>query len=106
MTGQYGVLVWRGNGGVAPTELNLPTSFTATNTTVLSDLGTSAGLPPYTARGQSADHPIAIAPQIGDSGVLHCALITNGSAAPSASLVAAAAKELADWSAATRWAAR
>ncbi len=116
-SGQYGVLVWRGNGGVAPTELNLPATFTATDTTVLSDLGTSAGLPAYTAHGQAADHPIAIAAQVGDSGaqrlilspkpndagVLHYALITNGSPAPSASLIAAAAKELANWAAATNW---
>jgi hypothetical protein len=44
-SGQYGVLVWRGNGGVAPTELNLPATFTADDTTVLSDLGASVGLP-------------------------------------------------------------
>lgn len=119
-SGQYAVLVWRGNGGIAPTELNLPATFTATNTTVLSDVGTSIGLPAYTAHGQSADHPIAIAPQFGDSGAqrlifsppsnspgaLHYALITNGSSAPSANLVTAAANELASWAAATKWTAK
>jgi hypothetical protein len=115
-SGQYAVLAWRGNGGVAPTELTLPATFTATNTTVLSDLGTSAGLPAYTAHGQAADHPIAIAAQVGDSGAqrlilspspndsgaLHYALITNGSAAAPTSLIAAA-KELANWATATNW---
>ena len=116
-SGQYGMLVWRGNGGPAPTELNLPATFTASNTTVLSDLGTTTGLPAYTAQGQIADHPIAIAPQTGgsgaqrlilsprsnDSAALHYALITNGPATPSASQVTAAAAELARWATATNW---
>jgi hypothetical protein len=116
-SGQYGVLVWRGNGGPAPTELNLPATFTANTTTVLSDLGASTGIPAYTAHGQTADHAIAIAPQVGDSGaqrlilspppndsgVPHYALITNGSPVPSASLTAAAAGELANWAATTHW---
>ena len=38
-SGQYGVLVWRGNGGSAPTELHLPAGFTTT--TVVSDVSSS-----------------------------------------------------------------
>ena len=110
-TGQYGVLVWRSNGGAAPTELNLPAAFTPAGTTVISDLGTVTGLPAYSASGQTASTPIAYAPLPSGggaerlvlssgaaAGMLHYALIMNG--APStttAAQLAAVQQELAVW---------
>ena len=106
-SGQYGLLVWRSNGGSAPTELHLPASFPTAATTVVSDLGTVYGPPSYTSAT-----PVAAAAEPGgtgsrrllltaaDSGVLHYALVTNGATAPSATLLAAARSELAAWAAA------
>ncbi|MEU6539215.1 cellulase family glycosylhydrolase [Streptomyces sp. NPDC047000] len=106
-SGQYGLLVWRSNGGSAPTELHLPASFPTATTTVVSDLGTVYGPPSYTSAT-----PVAAAAEPGgtgsrrllltaaDSGVLHYALVTNGATAPSATLLAAARSELAAWAAA------
>ncbi|GAA3044871.1 cellulase family glycosylhydrolase [Streptomyces glomeratus] len=103
-SGQYGVLVWRSNGSAAPTELHLPASFPPSSTTVVSDLGTAAGLPAPT--GQA---PIAVADEPGgtggkrllltacDTGSVHYALITNGATAPSTSLLSAARVELSAW---------
>jgi hypothetical protein len=109
-TGQYGVLVWRSNGGTAPTELNLPAAFTPAGTTVVSDLGTVTGLPAYSANGQAASAPIAYAPLPGGggaerlvlsggsaAGTLHYALITNGSTGVTAAQRAAVQQELATW---------
>ncbi|MGP3950610.1 cellulase family glycosylhydrolase [Streptomyces sp. 7N604] len=125
-SGQYGMLVWRSGGdgtANAPTELHLPRGWDPAATTVVSDLGTATGQPPYTAHGHTADHPIAAAPEagagsaIGDtggspnarrlllsappsgSGDLHFALVSDGTAAPSAELRAAARKELIQWAA-------
>ncbi|MFF2997115.1 endoglycosylceramidase [Streptomyces sp. NPDC057950] len=105
--GQYGLLVWRSDGGAAPTELHLPASFATSATTVVSDLGTAYSPPAYTT-----GTPIAVAPEPGgtgarrllltapDAGVPHYALVTNGSTAPSAGLLSAARSELSSWAAA------
>ncbi|MEU9227412.1 cellulase family glycosylhydrolase [Streptomyces massasporeus] len=103
-SGQYGLLLWRSDGGSAPTELHLPASFPTSSTTVVSDLGTAHGPPAYTSTT-----PVGVAQEPGgtgsrrllltapDSGVLHYALVTNGATAPSADLLAAARSELAAW---------
>ncbi|MFC5638455.1 cellulase family glycosylhydrolase [Streptomyces bullii] len=105
-SGQYGLLLWRSDGGDAPTELHLPASFPASSTTVVSDLGAVHAPPPYTART-----PIGVAAEPGgagsrrllltapDSGVAHFALVTNGAAAPPAELMDAARAELSAWAA-------
>ncbi|TQK50863.1 cellulase (glycosyl hydrolase family 5) [Streptomyces sp. SLBN-118] len=105
-SGQYGLLLWRSDGGSAPTELHLPASFETTRTTVVSDLGTVSGPPSY-----ESGVPIAVSPEPGGAGsrrllltapkadVLHYALVTNGATAPSAELLSAARAELAGWAA-------
>ncbi|MEV6027338.1 cellulase family glycosylhydrolase [Streptomyces sp. NPDC052036] len=105
-SGQYGLLVWRSDGSAAPTELHLPASFPAASTTVVSDLGTTAGLPAYTG-----STPIAVADEPGGAGgqrllltasgtaAVHYALVANGATAPSASLLSAARTELSAWAA-------
>ncbi|MFE9836502.1 cellulase family glycosylhydrolase [Streptomyces sp. NPDC005551] len=104
--GQYGLLVWRSDGTGAPTELHLPASFTASGTTVVSDLGATTAPPAYTRTT-----PVAAAPEPGGTGArrllltaagpgaVHYALVTNGATAPSADLLAAARAELASWAA-------
>ncbi|MFJ8008550.1 glycoside hydrolase family 5 protein [Streptomyces fagopyri] len=104
--GQYGLLVWRSDGGAAPTELHLPASFATSATTVVSDLGTAYSPPSY-----GTGTPIAAAPEPGGSGARrllltapgagtpHYALVTNGATAPSAALLSAARSELASWAA-------
>ncbi|QRK07324.1 hypothetical protein JQX13_46035 [Archangium violaceum] len=103
-TGQFGVLVWRSNGGTAPTELHLPASFAPGATTVVSSIGSVRGVPAYTGA-----ESVAAAAEPGVAGVnrlllstrdsnLHFALVTNG--AGGASLEAAGA-ELAAWVSAT-----
>ena len=108
-TGQYGLLLWESGSGSAPTELHLPASFPTGSTTVVSDLGAVHAPPAY---GDAA--PIAVAPEPGgtgsrrlllddtDSGTLHFALVTNGTANPSADLLTAARAELTAWAAAAR----
>ncbi|WP_086564100.1 cellulase family glycosylhydrolase [Streptomyces africanus] len=105
-SGQYGLLLWRSDGGRAPTELHLPASFPTASTTVVSDLATSHAPPAYTSTT-----PVGVAQEPGgtgsrrllltapDSGVLHYALVTNGATAPSADLLNAARSELAAWAA-------
>ncbi|WP_084718969.1 cellulase family glycosylhydrolase [Streptacidiphilus carbonis] len=107
--GPYAVLTWRSGSTGAPTELHLPAAFDPATTTVVSDLATLRGLPAYTATGQVADHPVAVAPdESGDGtyrlllstptqpGTLHYALIA--AAAPdSVPQRTAAAQELASW---------
>ncbi|MEU7661068.1 cellulase family glycosylhydrolase [Streptomyces lincolnensis] len=105
-TGQYGLLAWRSDGTSAPTELHLPASFPTATTTVVSDLGTSYGPPAYTRTT-----PIAAAPEPGgtgsrrllltapDNGVLHYALVANGTTNPSPTLLNAARSELSAWAA-------
>ncbi|MDQ1021893.1 cellulase family glycosylhydrolase [Streptomyces afghaniensis] len=106
-SGQYGLLLWRSDGGRAPTELHLPASFPTASTTVVSDLGTSHAPPAYTPAT-----PVGVAQEPGgtgsrrllltapDSGVVpHYALVTNGATAPSADLLKAARSELAAWAA-------
>ncbi|HZF91698.1 cellulase family glycosylhydrolase [Streptomyces sp.] len=107
-SGQYALLLWRSDGGPAPTELHLPASFPASVTTVVSDLGTAHAPPAYTPAT-----PVGVAPEPGgtgarrlllttpDSGVPHFALVTNGATAPSAGLLAAARAELTAWAART-----
>ncbi|SMD22831.1 cellulase family glycosylhydrolase [Kibdelosporangium aridum] len=104
-TGQYAMFVWRSNGSEAPTELHLPASFGQQNTTVVSDLASTTGLPPYTGT-----QPVAIAPEPGEPGVnrlmlsssdtgrVHFALVTNGSGTPPTE---SARSELASWVAET-----
>jgi len=109
-SGRYGVLVWRSGGAAAPTELNLPSGFAPSATAVVSDLGTVAALPAYSAIGQVAASPIAYAPlpsgggterlllsDTGPAGVLHYALVTDGSSAATAAQLAAAKAEMASW---------
>ncbi|MEV7088726.1 cellulase family glycosylhydrolase [Streptomyces sp. NPDC093085] len=119
-TGRYGVLAWRSQGPTrAPTQLHLPAGFTPDGTTVISDLGTATGLPAYTAQGETADHPLATAPEQGTTaddplttanrllltappasdtaGTVHYALIAEAPATPE--LRAAAQRELAAWAA-------
>ncbi|SEP74316.1 Cellulase (glycosyl hydrolase family 5) [Streptomyces sp. yr375] len=103
-SGQYGLLVWRSNGGAAPTELHLPASFPTATTTVVSDLGTVYGPPAYTTTTKIA---AAVEPggtgsrrlllSTADSGTLHYALVTNGATAPTATLLTAARTELSAW---------
>ncbi|MGQ4389524.1 cellulase family glycosylhydrolase [Streptomyces sp. SAS_270] len=105
-TGQYGLLMWRSDGTTAPTELHLPASFPAASTTVVSDLGAVHGLPAYTTAT-----PVATAAEPGgtgsrrllltstDSATLHYALVTNGAANPSSTLLNAAKAELTSWAA-------
>ncbi|HKT01910.1 MAG TPA: cellulase family glycosylhydrolase [Rugosimonospora sp.] len=110
-SGQYAVLAWRSGGDGAPTEVHLPATFTAAGTTVVSDLGTLTGLPAYTATGHTANAAVAVTGLPGSTsgqrliltapstaGVLHYALITNGTAV-SASVLAAAQTELKQWAA-------
>ncbi len=109
-SGQYGVLVWRSNGGAAPTEIHLPASFTPAATSVISDLGTVASLPAYSATGQVAASLIAYAPlpggggaerllltDTGAAGTLHYALVTNGAGAVTSARLAAAKQEMDSW---------
>jgi hypothetical protein len=109
--GQFGVLVWRGSGTTAPTELHLPASFDPATTTVVSDLAAVTGPPAYAADGQRAVHPVAVAAEPGPAGVerlvlsaadtgLHVALVSNGPA-PAADLRGAAQAELTAWAART-----
>ncbi|MFI9543981.1 cellulase family glycosylhydrolase [Streptomyces sp. NPDC052016] len=103
-SGQYGLLVWRSNGGTAPTELHLPASFPTAATTVVSDLGAVHGPPAYTSAtgiaaalepgGTGSRRLLLTAP---DASTVHYALVTNGAASPSASLLAAARSELSAW---------
>jgi hypothetical protein len=115
-SGQYGVLVWKSNGGAAPTQINLPLSFTSSNTTVVSDLGAVIDPPAYAASGQVANAPIAVSalPNGGGAqrllisdtdpaGTLHYALITNGSTSTTAAQLAAAQQELASWMASQKF---
>jgi len=111
-SGQYGVLVWKSNGGSAPTQLNLPLSFTSANTTVVSDLGAVTDPPTYSATGQVANAAVALAalPSGGGAqrlllsdtsaaGTVHYALVTNGSTSTTAAQLASAQQELATWAA-------
>ena len=117
-SGQYAVLVWRSNGAAAPTQINLPLSFTSANTTVVSDLGATTAPPTYTASGagNTPNSPIAVAPLpnaggtqrllISDStpaGTLHYALITNGSTSTTTAQLASAQQELASWTASQKF---
>ena len=115
-SGQYGVLVWKSNGGAAPTQINLPLSFTSTNTTVVSDLGAVTDPPAYSASGEVANAPIAVSalPSGGGAqrllisdtdpaGTLHYALITNGSTSTTAAQLASAQQELASWMASQKF---
>ncbi|WP_338682539.1 endoglycosylceramidase [Streptomyces acidiscabies] len=103
-SGQYSVLVWRSNGGSAPTELHLPATFPTASTTVVSDLGTVYGPGAYSAStkigaaaepGGTGSRRLLLSTS--DSGTLHYALVTNGASAPSSSVLAAARTELAGW---------
>jgi len=89
-TGQFGVLVWRSNGGTAPTELHLPTTFPPTSTTVVSDLGDVTGVP-ATGPIAAVDNLLLTTTTPG----VHFALITNTPASPEQR--AAARTELRDW---------
>ncbi|MDX3382630.1 endoglycosylceramidase [Streptomyces niveiscabiei] len=103
-SGQYSVLVWRSNGGSAPTELHLPATFPTATTTVVSDLGTVYGPGAYPAStkigaaaepGGTGSRRLLLSTS--DSGTLHYALVTNGASSPSSSALAAARAELAGW---------
>lgn len=109
-SGQYGVLVWKSNGGSAPTQINLPLSFTSSNTTVVSDLGAALDPPTYSATGTVANAAVAVSAlpsgggaerlllsDSGASGTVHYALVTNGSTSATAAQLATAQQELASW---------
>jgi hypothetical protein len=99
---QYGVLVWRATSGAA-TELHLPQSFAPAGTTVVSDLGTLTGVPSSGAvkvgseTGSATAHRLLLTAPAG----LHFALVVNtANGSPvTADQRAAAATELASWSA-------
>lgn len=105
--GQYGVLAWRDGESAAPTELQLPETFGAENTTVISDLGIENGLPGYEPDGRTTTTPVAFdhhagadrllltAPQ--DAGTMHYALVTNGSRGVDPGVLEAARAELETW---------
>jgi hypothetical protein len=103
--GQYALLVWRSGGTGAPTEMRLPGTFTAAGTTVVSDLGTSAGLHPFATRGGVAARRVSAvgqrlilaAPPGEPAGTLHHALVTNGPQATPGGADTAARRELARW---------
>jgi hypothetical protein len=84
-SGQYAVVAWRGGTGAMPTELHLPTTFTAANTTVVSDAAASVapGRLSLTATGTG----------------LHYALVANGPTAPTPDVREAAQRELVSWAA-------
>ncbi|MBT2439469.1 cellulase family glycosylhydrolase [Streptomyces sp. ISL-36] len=94
----YGLLVWRGSGASAPTELHLPAGFDPATTTVVSDLGT--------VTGPGSAGAIAVAPEPGGTNArrillsgasegVHFALV---SAAPAtAEQRAAVREELGRW---------
>jgi hypothetical protein len=109
-SGQYGVLVWKSNGGSAPTQINLPLSFTSSNTTVVSDLGAVLDPPTYSATGHVANAAVSVAAlpgaggaerlllsDSGAAGTVHYALITNGSTTATAAQLTTAKQELASW---------
>jgi hypothetical protein len=93
--GQFGVLVWRSNGGTAPTELHLPTTFPAASSTVVSDLGSATGLPAYTGTQPVAVDADRLVLSTSDTARTHFALVSNTPA--SAELRAAAQQELTTW---------
>jgi hypothetical protein len=80
---RYAVLVWRSGGDGAPTELRLPAGF---GSTVISDVG-------YTVQSRNL-----VLSGAGAAGTVHVALVAD-SAAPSASVLAAAKTELVRWAA-------
>jgi hypothetical protein len=88
--GQYAVLVWRAGHGQAPTELRLPTTFREDNTTVLTSAVSSA-----------FDDGVLALSTLDDSGTTHYALIANGLATPTTTVLDAARQELGDWLIAT-----
>jgi hypothetical protein len=87
---QYGVLVWRGTGLDAPTEVHLPASFTPGRTVVVSSA--SATITPRTLSLDAGD----------SAGTVHVALIVNAEtgALPTAAQLEAARTELNSWTAA------
>jgi hypothetical protein len=101
--GQYSVLVWRSAGGDAPTNLQLPSSFSPSSTTVISDLGTRVGLPAYATRSGEPAHALAArnqqlvisAPAVEDA--VHYVFVTNGPQGVPAEVRTAAQQELARW---------
>ncbi|QGZ52083.1 MULTISPECIES: cellulase family glycosylhydrolase [Streptomyces] len=80
----YGLLVWRGGGSGAPTELHLPAGFDPATTTVVSDLGT--------VTGPGASGAITIAPEPGGTAARRILLsgTSEGSATVHFALVSAA----------------
>ena len=102
---QYGVLVWRGSAGAAPTDLHLPRSFAPAGTTVVSDLGTVNGVPasgPVAAvrePGSSTANRLRLTAAAGSPGALHVALVVNTTtgAPVTADQLAAARTELSAW---------
>ncbi|MGW0732235.1 endoglycosylceramidase [Streptomyces sp. NPDC002851] len=89
----YGVLVWRGNGTQAPTELHLPQAFDPDTTTVVSDLGN--GTITREPGGTRARRLLLEADGTGDAKGLHFALVTSAPSTPAER--AAVRDELARW---------
>lgn len=107
--GQYAVAVWRDGKSEAPTELHLPGTFGAANTTVVSDLGVQPTIPGYEPDGRGTTTPVAFDTGGGANrllltapngpGQLHYALVTNGAHDVDPDVLAAARTELDQWAA-------
>lgn len=103
---RYGVLVWRESAaaGIAPTELHIPASFAAASTVVVSDLGTTAGVPASGAISRVAEigsttaQKLVLASAGNAAGTVHVALILDGAGlSPTAAQLAQATQELIGW---------
>ncbi|HST84424.1 MAG TPA: cellulase family glycosylhydrolase [Kineosporiaceae bacterium] len=102
---QYAVLAWRqpASTPTSPTEVHVPATFTAGHTTVISDLGTMAGVPASgavafdTEIGSTVAHRLALTSNSA-AGTVHVALvIDSGTTVPTAAQLAAANSELIAW---------
>ncbi|WP_156722306.1 cellulase family glycosylhydrolase [Streptomyces apocyni] len=107
MTGSdrpYGVLVWRGNGTSAPTELHLPAGFDPATTTVVTDLDT--------VTGPGTTGAIRVAPEPGGTTARRI-LLSGNAEGPHFALISAepataerrtaVQRELSRWAAAARF---
>jgi hypothetical protein len=102
---QYAVLAWRqpSTAPAGPTEVHVPSTFTAGHTVVISDLGTSAGVPASGAVAFATEVGSAVAHRVlltgaGAAGKVHFALvIDDAGTVPTAAQLAAAGTELSAW---------
>jgi hypothetical protein len=103
---RYGVLVWRETAAaaLAPTELHLPAGFSAAHTLVVSDLGTTMGLPTAGAvaiaaeTGSTSAQKLLLTSSGAAVGAVHVALVVDGTGSTaSPPQLAAATSELIAW---------